>query len=163
MPAALKVDWGAARALYVGGLDAEDVAKQLDIEASAVRQRVHRGKWNQERENLKNLVKTNPAKKEDSVSQSVINALHGTFTSWKESAIHDVAQAGAAIAANLRKMATDPSATYDTQSIAFQQFEPASRVLKPFLGLNDAQQVNVGVQVNMLTEVPEMEVFELPK
>lgn len=163
MPAALALDWGSVRALYVGGAEAEQLGKQFDIDPQTIRQRVHRGKWNEERESLKKLVSEQPRRKEDSVSRDVKIALVGTFQAWKESAINDVAQAGAEIARKLREEALKPDSTYDSQAVAFQKFEPASRVLKPFLGLNDAQQVNVGVQVAVLNEVPDMDAFELPK
>src|SRR6188768_2804369 len=163
MPAALKVDWAGAKTLFIGGLDVEPIAEQLGISPKTLQKRVERGEWIKQRNELRKRVSSQYGSKEEEMSPTVAKVLSGTFQAWKESAINDVAQAGAEIARKLREETLKKDSTYDSQAAAFEQFEPAARVLKPFLGLNDNTNINVGVQIKAMSEVPDMGEFELPK
>lgn len=147
------VDWSVIKALWVAEVPNSDLAKEYGVTEEAIRQQAHRNEWHEVRE----VVKKRHEKEKSRAITSAVNIVQR----WKDETIQNVAEAGLETSRNLRKIATGAGENFAAQAEAFQQFEPVARVLKPFLGLNEGPQMQVGVSVNILSDLPEDAVTDI--
>jgi hypothetical protein len=156
MPAlALPVDWGAARALFVHGLDVHKIAEKLGINHKAVQKRADRGGWHKEREEAQSLLMSSPGRKESTspivskgveIATSLLVERKNSFLETTSAIINDCVKATQAHVKQglpLKKLSQIGSVT-----------ESFVRSARPVFGLDAAAQVSVGVQLNVLSELP---------
>ena len=148
MPTALKIDWGAARALYVANVEPKEIAESLGIDRETLYKRAKRNGWDIERDNAKSLVKANYGDKSpvsDGVRATVdiVQKSRNTYTSA-------LSQASALTATQaLDEMGR--AQTLEEKALIFANLEPMSRVMKPIYGLGNEVPGQNNVQVNVLS------------
>lgn len=149
------VDWSIIKALWCVEVANADLASEFGVTEEAIRAQASRNDWSE----LRDVIR---ARGDKSASHAVTGA-QNIVLGYKQKISELVGEAGLMTAQGLQRKVKDSGLDYVAQAEAFAVFEPTARVLKPILGYNDSAQINVGVQINAMTEVPEMESFELPK
>lgn len=165
MPAALKIDWGAAKALFVAGVEPNKIAEEFGIDRDTVYKRAQRNNWEADRLKTAELVRTNPCAKlrEASVSQGVqstVNLLNDQRQRFLEAG-GKVALITMEAGAKEAERLTANGASVEALSTNALLMKPAMDIGKPTFGLGDGTSVSVAVGVNILSELPAEEVIDV--
>lgn len=149
------VDWSVIKALWCADTANKDLSEEFGVSEDSIRMQAMRNDWHE----LRDIIR----RKADKSALQAVTGAQNLVLGYKQKISELVGEAGLLTTQGLRHKVKDAVGDYSAQAEAFTQFEATARVLKPILGYNDTAQVNVGVQINAMTEVPEMESFELPK
>jgi len=164
MGAALKVDWGSVKAWFIKGIEPTVIAEQFKIAPGTLQRRAHRGKWAEERKQAEKALSDHPRtilRQSDPLSDSVLKAAGLVASTMQEQkkrfleAGGDVAMRGIELT---RKHLREESTLRELSNVAAVS-DGFTKVAKVVFGLND-NQVNVGVQLNVLSELPAEQMFE---
>ena len=162
MPKPLNIDWGAARALYVAGVEPNRIASDMGIDVKSLHKRADRGKWQEERELVKTLPKGHRVQGKgiqplDESLSKIVEIVHNTLESHKKQFLESGAKVSSV---GMRKLSEriDSAESLDDLSDIAAVADSFTKTAKPVFGLND-QQTTSQVQVNFLSEIPVDQAF----
>jgi hypothetical protein len=162
MPPALNVDWKAIQALYVAGIDATTLGNQFGVDRKAISKRSIRFGWQDER------------KRAEELKASILRPLASDHVSSLKpmNSGETVARVATSLMAEQKKRFLEAGGDVAMRGIELTRkhlgendslehlanvgavADSFVKVAKPIFGLNDTSAVQVGVQVNVLSELP---------
>ena len=180
MPKALDTDWEAIRALYAAGATAQDIADKTGLKANTIRVKAARGKWKgdkqgilsdslkrspQQGKNLRASQDTSILKVKTTDLSRTVNLMANQFSQQKEKFLRaggNVASVGMEMLSEQIERIKNDSELSATEKLA-NISKIAGELMKtatPVFGLKDSTPIQVGMQVNILSDVPEVSVLD---
>src|ERR1700761_4951184 len=162
MPKALKTDWGALRALYAAGATVKEISQNTGINENTIYRRSQRGNWKMDKAKVLYPDETTKAHsssvpKASEKALPVVQMMANQFALNKQKFL----ESGANVSTVGMKMLSDQIELIknDTQLSATEKLANISKIAgdlmktaTPVFGLKDSTPIQVGMQVQILSE-----------
>lgn len=169
----LDTDWGAIRALYAAGATIKELSQSTGIKPFTIYQRRHREKWDLDKQGImqKGVALNQDAKSVQKRIRKISPLSNGVETVLNAYSLHKqkFLNAGADVATTGMMHLSDmiQEVKNDIQLTQIEKLATISKIAGEFMktatpvfGLKDNAAVTVGVQLQILSEVPETSVLD---